>query len=47
MKRDRVHGRDLGVTGTPALFANGRRVSGAKPLEELEKLVDDLAGGNQ
>jgi len=47
VKQDRVHGRDLGVTGTPALFANGRRVSGAKPLEELEKLVDDLVGSNQ
>jgi len=45
VKRDRSHGLDLGVTGTPTLYVNGRRVSGAKPLDQLEKLVDELAEG--
>jgi len=45
VKKDRTHGLDLGVTGTPTLYVNGRRVSGAKPLDQLEQMVDDLAAG--
>lgn len=30
-----------GVTGTPALFINGRFVNGARPYEELAQVIDD------
>jgi protein-disulfide isomerase len=42
---DLAEGRTLGVTGTPAFFINGRFLSGAKPFEEFQKLIDaSLAG---
>jgi protein-disulfide isomerase len=34
-------GEAVGVTGTPALFINGRLVSGAVPLEQVTKVIDD------
>ena len=33
-------GTDLGVTGTPAYFVNGRMLSGARPLESFTELID-------
>jgi len=33
-------GEDVGVTGTPAFFVNGRLISGAQPLDEFKRLVD-------
>ena len=33
-------GKAVGVTGTPALFINGRMVGGSAPLEALKKVVD-------
>jgi protein-disulfide isomerase len=33
-------GEDVGVSGTPAFFINGRLISGAQPLDEFKKLVD-------
>jgi len=39
-------GEELGVTGTPAYFVNGRMLSGARPLEVFTELIDsELAGG--
>jgi protein-disulfide isomerase len=39
-------GEELGVTGTPAYFVNGRMLSGARPLEAFTELIDsELAGG--
>lgn len=38
-------GSRAGVTGTPAMFINGRFLSGAQPYEEVSKMVDnELAG---
>ena len=34
-------GRSAGVTGTPAMFVNGRFVSGAVPYEQIVALIDD------
>ena len=44
--RDRVledieAGRQAGVTGTPALFINGRFLSGAQPFNVVSRLIDD------
>ena len=32
---------DLGVTGTPSFFINGRYLSGAQPFENFKRLIDD------
>ena len=38
-------GEELGVTGTPAYFVNGRMLSGARPVEAFTELIDaELAG---
>ena len=38
-------GSDLGVTGTPAYFINGRMVSGARPFPDFAEIIDaELAG---
>jgi len=34
-------GMKVGVTGTPAFFINGRRLSGAVPYEEYKRIIDD------
>ena len=34
-------GEALGVSGTPAVFVNGRFLSGAVPFEQLAELIDD------
>ena len=33
-------GTDLGVTGTPAYFVNGRMLSGAHPVESFAEVID-------
>jgi protein-disulfide isomerase len=33
-------GEELGVSGTPAYFVNGRMISGARPLESFTELID-------
>jgi protein-disulfide isomerase len=38
-------GEELGVSGTPAYFVNGRMLSGARPIESFAELIDaELAG---
>ena len=34
-------GEELGVTGTPAFFVNGRRLSGALPYGEFKKIFEE------
>jgi protein-disulfide isomerase len=34
-------GAEVGVTGTPAFFVNGRMLSGAQPVEAFKILIDD------
>jgi protein-disulfide isomerase len=39
-------GHQLGVTGTPTFFVNGRRLVGARPIEDFQQLIDsELRGG--
>jgi protein-disulfide isomerase len=40
VKRDMRQARQLGVTGTPAYFVNGRYLSGAKSIETMRELID-------
>ncbi len=37
---DMTAGGDVGVTGTPAFFVNGRMLSGAQPLERFKSIID-------
>jgi len=43
---DAAQAAELGVTGTPGFFVNGRFFSGAKPFAEFKRVIDDeLAEG--
>lgn len=37
----------LGVSGTPAFFINGRRLSGAMPYSEFKRIIDDELSGKK
>lgn len=41
VRRDMRQAYRLGVRGTPAYYINGRRVSGAKPKEFLQQMIDE------
>jgi protein-disulfide isomerase len=41
VQRDLDEGIRLGVEGTPAFFINGRFLSGAQPLEEFVRVIDE------
>ncbi|MGH9425481.1 MAG: thioredoxin domain-containing protein, partial [Terriglobia bacterium] len=41
VQRDLDEGSRLGVEGTPAFFINGRFLSGAQPLEEFVRVIDE------
>jgi protein-disulfide isomerase len=41
VQADMQEGSAAGVTGTPAMFVNGRFISGAVPLEQITKVIDD------
>lgn len=46
IRADATYAQNLGVTGTPAFFINGRFVSGAQPYEVFANLIDEeLAKG--
>lgn len=44
VQNDIEEGRQVGVTGTPAFFINGRLVTGAQPLESFVQVIDDELG---
>jgi len=37
----------LGASGTPAFFINGRKLSGAQPIENFKRLIDEEVGKAQ
>jgi protein-disulfide isomerase len=41
VKKDIAAGSAAGVNGTPAMFVNGRFISGAVPLDDITKVIDD------
>jgi protein-disulfide isomerase len=41
VKQDVTDGTRAGVTGTPAIFINGRFLSGAQPLSTVSAIIDD------
>lgn len=40
VEADTKAGSDVGVSGTPAFFINGKMLSGAQPASEFEKIID-------
>jgi protein-disulfide isomerase len=40
IEADKLEAAELGVTGTPAIFVNGKMLSGARPLADFRALVD-------
>jgi protein-disulfide isomerase len=46
VERDAAEGRRAGVSGTPAFFINGVKLSGAQPLDQFVEVIDqELEGG--
>ena len=41
VKIDTEAGKKAGVNGTPAFFINGNMISGAQPMEEFKKIIDE------
>ena len=33
--------KELGASGTPSFFINGRKLRGAQPFESFKKLIDE------
>jgi len=47
VQQDVQEGADLGITGTPAFFINGRFLSGAQPVETFSRMIDEeLSAGS-
>ena len=44
VQRDLMDGAQLGVTGTPTFFINGREISGNQPLEIFGAIIDEELG---
>lgn len=45
VEEDLEEGQRVGVSGTPAMFVNGRMVSGAVPYEEVARVIDEELEG--
>jgi protein-disulfide isomerase len=41
VKQDAAEGTQAGVTGTPTIFINGRRLSGSQSYADLQAVIDD------
>jgi protein-disulfide isomerase len=46
IQKDVEEGRRLGVTGTPAFFINGRLLSGAQPVENFVRMIEENSRGS-
>jgi protein-disulfide isomerase len=44
VQKDLNDGAQLGLTGTPAFFINGREITGAQPLEAFAAVIDEELG---
>ncbi|NQV13706.1 MAG: thioredoxin domain-containing protein [Parcubacteria group bacterium] len=44
VENDMTDGQAVEVTGTPATFINGRKISGAYPFEDFAKIIDEELG---
>ena len=44
VQKDLNDGANLGLTGTPAFFINGREISGSQPIEAFAAIIDEELG---
>ncbi len=44
VQKDLAEGAQLGLTGTPSFFINGREISGALPVESFAAIIDEELG---
>jgi protein-disulfide isomerase len=44
VQKDLSEGAQLGLTGTPTFFINGREISGAQPVEAFAAIIDEELG---
>jgi len=44
VQKDLSEGAQLGLTGTPSFFINGREISGAQPVEAFAAIIDEELG---
>src|SRR5918996_823668 len=42
--KDQALAGQLGATGTPAFFINGRKISGAQPIDNFKRVIDEELG---
>ena len=47
VERDLEQARQLGVKGTPTVYVNGRKLVGARSLEQYRQVIDKLLGGER
>jgi len=45
IERDAQQGADLGLTGTPGFFVNGRELNGAQPLQAFVDVIEEELSG--
>ena len=45
--KDTAQAMQLGATGTPAFFINGKKISGAQPIDNFKKVIDEELGKAQ
>ena len=41
VQRTAIEGQQIGVSGTPAFFINGRFVNGNQPFEKFQAIIDE------
>jgi len=41
IRKDQQEMAQIGVTGTPAFYINGRFLSGARPVDQFKRIIDD------
>jgi protein-disulfide isomerase len=46
VEADSKQADNLGVSGTPAFFINGRYLSGAQPFESFKRIIDEELSKN-
>lgn len=47
VQKDLSEGAELGLTGTPAFFINGREITGAQPIEAFTAIIEDELARSQ
>ena len=40
VERDQAEAKRFGINGTPTFFVNGRKITGAQPLDTFRTLID-------